>query len=133
MKYLLDTNICIYIIKKQPVSVIHRLTQTSIDDIAISVITYSELEYGVSKSQHQTRNKIALMQFLAPFTILPFNELAAENYGEIRADLENKGKPIGNMDLLIAAHALAADLVLVTNNQNEFDRIPGLKIENWSK
>ena len=132
MKYLLDTNICIYIINKQPASVIQRLVKTSIADVAISAITYSELEYGVSKSRHQTKNKIALMEFLAPFTIFDFNEMAAEKYGEIRADLESKGTTIGNMDLLIAAHVLALDLILVTNNEKEFKRIADLKIENWS-
>ncbi|MES0489412.1 MAG: type II toxin-antitoxin system VapC family toxin [Leptospirales bacterium] len=133
MKYILDTNICIYIIKKQPAAVILRLTQTPIQDIAISVITYSELEYGVSKSQHQTRNKIALMEFLAPFTILPYDEIAGEKYGEIRADLERKGTTIGNMDMLIASHTLTSDRTLVTNNEKEFNRIPDLKVENWSK
>ena len=133
MKYVLDTNICIYIIKKHPASVIQRLTKTSVEDVAISSITYSELEYGVSKSRHQTKNKIALMEFLAPFTILAFDDIAAERYGEIRADLERNGNIIGNMDLLIAAHALSADLTLVTNNEKEFIRIPDLKIENWAK
>jgi len=133
MKYLLDTNICIYIIKKQPASVIQRLTKIPIDDVVISAITYSELEYGVSKSQHQTKNKIALMEFLAPFTILPFDDLAAETYGEIRANLERNGNIIGNMDLLIAAHTLSSNLTLVTNNEKEFKRIPDLKLENWTK
>jgi len=133
MKYFLDTNICIYIIKKQPASVIQRLTKTAIDDVAISSITYSELEYGVSKSQHQAKNKIALMEFLAPLTIIPFDDLAAERYGELRADLERIGKIIGNMDLLIAAHALSINLTLVTNNEKEFKRVPDLKIENWAK
>jgi tRNA(fMet)-specific endonuclease VapC len=133
MKYLLDTNICIYIIKKQPISVIQHLTKTSVNDIGISVITYSELEYGVSKSQHQAKNKIALMEFLAPFSIIPFTEIAGEKYGEIRVNLEKKGLIIGNMDMLIAAHALSSNLILVTNNQNEFNRISDLKIENWSK
>jgi len=133
MKYLLDTNICIYIIKKQPPLVIQRLTKTSINDIAISAITCSELEYGVSKSKHQAKNKIALMEFLAPLNILPYTEASAAKYGEIRAYLEQKGIIIGNMDMLIAAHAMAENLTIVTNNEKEFTRISNLRIENWSK
>ncbi len=133
MKYLLDTNICIYIIKKQPENILKKLTKHHIDDLAISSMTQAELEYGVEKSQKQTQNKLALLEFLAPLTILTFGEIEAETYGKIRARLERDGNIIGNMDLLIGAQALANNLILVTNNEKEFKRIEGLQIENWLK
>ncbi len=131
MKYLLDTNICIYIIKQKPPQVIQRLQRLNINDIGISVITLAELEYGISKSSFPERNKLALIQFLAPFMILSFSEAAAEVYGKVRSDLEKSGQIIGPYDLLIGAQAIAENLVLVTNNEREFKRIPGLVIENW--
>ena len=131
MKYMLDTNICIYLIRKKPVQVIKRLQNTNISEIGISVITLSELEYGVAKSSNKTQNRMALAEFLAPFEIVPFAESAAAEYGEIRAFLEKKGTPIGAYDLMIAAHALSLNLILVTNNIREFERIPKLQFENW--
>lgn len=131
MKYLLDTNICIYIIKQKPSIVLERLQKVKINEIGISIITLAELEYGVAKSDFPERNKLALIKFLAPFEILSFSETAAAIYGRIRSDLEKKGQIIGPYDLLIGAHALAENLTLVTNNQREFQRIPGLMIENW--
>jgi tRNA(fMet)-specific endonuclease VapC len=131
MKYMLDTNICIYLIRKKPVQVIKRLQNTSISEIGISVITLSELEYGVAKSSNKTQNRLALAEFLAPLEVVPFAESAAARYGEIRAFLEIKGTPIGAYDLMIAAHALSLNLTLVTNNTREFERIAKLKIENW--
>lgn len=129
--YMLDTNICIYIIKKKPWSVIEKL-QTKMDEgISISSITLAELEYGVAWSDHQQKNQEALAQFLSLPTILSFDEPAAAHYGVIRTDLRRKGTPIGPLDELIAAHALACDLTLVTNNTKEFARVPGLKLENW--
>ena len=132
MKYLLDTNICIYLIKQKPVQVIERLQRMAIDDLGISVITLAELEYGVAKSAFYERNKLALAGFLAPLEILPFSETAAAVYGNIRADLERSGVPIGAFDCLIGAQALAGNLTLVTNNEREFRRIPGLTVENWT-
>jgi len=133
MRYMLDTNICIYIIKKKPVKVLETLKRLDIGDVYISAITLAELEYGVEKSQQRERNKIALTSFLAPLEILPFSASAAVTYGEIRAALEKKGQIIGAYDLLIAAHALSKNLILVTNNTSEFSRITGLSLQNWAK
>ncbi|GBF32768.1 VapC toxin protein [Desulfocucumis palustris] len=131
MRYMLDTNICIYIIKKKPIKVVETLKRLDIGDVCISTITLAELEYGVEKSQHREKNKIALTSFLSPLEILPFSEKAAAISGEIRATLEKKGQIIGAYDLLIAAHALSESLILVTNNTNEFKRIPSLTLQNW--
>jgi len=131
--FLLDTNICIYLIKKKPANVLRRLQKYYIADIGISCITLSELEYGIQKSSQPFRNRIALAEFLAPFDILAFDDNAALEYGKIRWDLEQRGQTIGGMDLLIAAHALSNQCTLVTNNEREFMRIPGLNVENWAK
>jgi tRNA(fMet)-specific endonuclease VapC len=131
MQYMLDTNICIYIIKKKPPKVIDTLMKLEIGDVCISAITLAELEYGVEKSQHCERNKIALIGFLTPLEILPFSDKSAVKFGEIRATLEKKGQVIGAYDLLIGAHAFSENLTLVTNNTKEFSRIPNLSLENW--
>ena len=131
IKFLLDTNICIYIIKKKPVEVIKRLQSHELSEIGISSITLSELEYGVSKSLSIEQNKMALAQFLAPIEIISYDDLAADKYGSIRSNLEKSGTPIGPLDTLIGAHAMALDCILVTNNVREFERIEGLKIESW--
>lgn len=133
MKYMLDTNICIYIIKKKPEKVIRRLQELSLSDVCISSITLSELEYGVEKSERRDRNKIALAKFIAPIEVIVYDDLAAAQYGGIRSYLEKNGMPIGALDILIAAHSLAHDLILVTNNEREFKRVPGLKLENWAE
>ncbi len=133
MKYMLDTNICIYIIKKKPEKVIRCLQELSLSDVCISSITLSELEYGVEKSERRDRNKIALAKFIAPIEVIAYDDLAAAQYGIIRSSLEKKGMPIGALDMLIGAHALARDLILVTNNEREFKRVPGLKFENWAE
>ena len=133
IKYMLDTNICIYTIKKKPIEVVRRLKKKHVEEIGISSITLSELEYGVMKSSKQNQNKLAIMEFLAPVEILPYDDIAALKYGEIRAYLERKGTPIGSLDTLIAAHALSIGCTLVTNNDSEFGRVPGLKVENWTK
>lgn len=131
MKYLLDTNIVAYIIKKRPIEVFHKLQSLDLTEIAISSIVVAELWYGVEKSQLKEQNKAALEAFLKPFTIVDFDTKAAETYASIRADLESKGKIIGANDLLISAHALSRGLILVTNNVKEFERIGDLQIENW--
>jgi len=131
--YLLDTNICIYIIKKKPVDVLKTVKTKSKKDIYISSITVAELEYGVAKSRFPEKNKIALIGFLSIFTILPFDDADAVEYGIMRAELEKKGKIIGPMDLLLAAQAKKKRLIIVTNNTREFERLEGLKIENWVK
>jgi tRNA(fMet)-specific endonuclease VapC len=131
MNYLLDTNTCIYIINKKPASALKHIQGKRPDQVAISTITQAELEYGLARSRFPEMNRIALLQFLFPFQILDFDQLAAVQYGTIRSGLESKGKPIGSMDLLIAAQAKSRDLILVTNNEKEFKRIEGLKVENW--
>ncbi len=133
IKYMLDTNICIYIIKKKPADIIERFRQTQISQIGISSITLSELEYGIVKSSKPDQNQFALAQFLAPLEILPYGDEAAQQYGRLRAFLEKQGTPIGSLDMLIAAHALSIDSILVTNNEKEFNRAPNLNIDNWVK
>ena len=132
MNYLIDTNICIYIMNKRPAGVIQRLRQIGIGQIFISSITVSELFYGVFKSSRKEENTKRLIEFLAPFNILSFDEKAARDYGKIRSNLEKKGQVIGPMDLLIAAHALSNGLIVITNNEKEFKRVELLKVENWS-
>ena len=131
MKYLLDTNICIYLIKRKSPQVLKKLIQQDISNIGISSITLSELEYGVEKSAHKEQNKLALTEFFAPLNVLPYDDRVAPVYGKIRAFLEKEGLTIGPVDMLIGAHALSLKTVLVTNNHREFERIPGLKVENW--
>ena len=130
--FLLDTNTCIYIIKRKPEQALARLQSLQVSDVGVSAITLSELEYGVSKSSKPEQNKMALAEFLAPLEILPYDDLAAARYGEIIARLEIQGTPIGPLDMLIGAHALALECVLVTNNEREFSRIFDLEIENWA-
>jgi tRNA(fMet)-specific endonuclease VapC len=128
--YLLDTNICIYIINRRPMEVFDRFEGLKVGQVAISSITGAELSFGVEKSG-STRNRQALDKFLAPLDILAFDEAAMRAYGSLRSHLESQGSPIGSMDMLIAAHALALDATLVTNNAREFQRVPGLVLDNW--
>ena len=130
MMYLLDTNICIYVINHKPQQVFERFRQYQLGQLAVSSITASELAFGVEKSGSE-RNKQALKKFLSPLEILPYDEQAVWHYAQLRHDLQSKGQTIGSLDMLIAAHALALDVVLVTNNTKEFERIEGLKLENW--
>lgn len=133
MKYILDTNICIYIIKKKPIEVFEKFRILPLGSIGISSITLAELLFGVNKSTQSDKNRSALNQFLIPLDILDFDMAAALAYGEIRMNLESKGTPIGALDTLIGAHVKSRNLILVTNNEKEFNRIEGLKIENWTK
>ncbi|WP_346290139.1 type II toxin-antitoxin system tRNA(fMet)-specific endonuclease VapC [Sphaerothrix gracilis] len=132
MQYLLDTNICIYLIKQKPPKVLARFNTLALSDIGISSITVAELEYGVCKSQQQEKNRGALMQFLIPLEIVEFDQAAATLYGSIRSDLESRGLIIGAMDMLIAAHAISLGVTLVSNNVREFSRIANLSLENWA-
>ncbi|MBI9075253.1 MAG: type II toxin-antitoxin system VapC family toxin [Desulfatibacillum sp.] len=132
MRYMLDTNICIYIIKKKPSSVLARLREIPVSDVCISSITLAELEYGIAKSARPQQNLEALSGFLAPLELVEFGPDAASSYGILRAALEKMGQPIGSMDMLIAAHSLSMALTLVTNNEREFARVPGLLLENWA-
>lgn len=128
---MLDTNICIYIIKRRPQSVLWRFGLFPVGDIGISTVTLAELEYGAARSAQPRKNREALQQFISSLDIAAFDKPATETYGRIRATLEKKGRPIGAMDLLIAAHALSLGVRLVTNNEREFKRVPGLQVENW--
>lgn len=131
--YILDTNICIYIIKKKPIELLKVLKIKSKKDIFISSITIAELEYGVAKSMYPEKNKISLIEFLSIFYILNFDDQDAVKYGAIKTKLEKIRKIIGPMDLLIASQALCKKLILVTNNLREFERIDDLRTENWIK
>lgn len=132
MEYLLDTNICIYIIKKKPAEVFEKFKNLTIGDVGISSITLAELQYGIEKSSNSEKNRDALEKFLTPIEIIDYGYEATVEYGKIRAELEKKGVPIGPLDMLIASHAKSLDVILVTNNVREFERIAGLRIENWT-
>lgn len=132
MRLMLDTNICIYIIKQKPAEVLARFNSYAVGDIAVSSITAAELWLGVWKSQQQERNQTALGQFLLPLLVVDFDQSAAATYGEVRATLERQGRPLGPLDMLIAAHALSLQLPLVTNNAGEFEQVQGLVVENWA-
>ena len=133
MRYMLDTNICIYYINKKSPHIMEKVRQYMLDGICISAITLAELEHGVAKSAYPERNADKLAQFLSIFDVLSFDGEAATVYGIIQADLQRKGTPISPMDTLISAHARAAGLTLVTNNLREFERVEGLALENWAE
>ncbi len=132
MQYLLDTNICIYLIKKRPAGVLERFQEHSPQDVGISTITLFELQYGVEKSQYRQRSKDALSKFLLPLNLMDPDRFAAEDAAVIRAQLEMKGLSIGPYDLLIAGLARSRNMTLVTNNTREFERIVDLQVENWT-
>ena len=132
MKYMLDTNTCIYIIKRKPAKVFARFTKCEVGDIGLSSVTLAELHVGVAKSHHVLKNREALEEFILPLEIADFDERAAETYGTVRSYLEKAGTPIGSLDTLIGAHALSIGATLVTNNLREFKRIPKLKVTDWT-
>ena len=132
MTYMLDTNICIYAIKNKPERVLEKIKENLSKGICISAITLAELQHGVEKSMNPEKNSMALLQFLSILDVLPFDDLASVEYGKICAYLQKQGTPIGTMDMLISAHAKAENLIIVTNNVREFERVPNLKIENWA-
>jgi tRNA(fMet)-specific endonuclease VapC len=129
--YLLDTNICIYIINNSPKQVVNHIKKLKVHQVKLSSISLAELEYGVSKSSSREKNRKALINFASAFDIVNFNDNDAEVYGLIRAELEKRGQVIGPYDMQIAAQAITRNLILVTNNTEEFARIPDLKLENW--
>ena len=131
MRYMLDTNICIYAIKHKPEIVFQRLQAIDPEDVCVSAVTYAELVHGVEKSAAVEKNRLALSMLLANIEILDFDVDAADCYGKIRADLEKKGTPIGPLDMMIAGHAQSLGYTVVTNNEKEFSRVSNLKIENW--
>ena len=132
MRFMLDTNICIELIRKRSPSILRNLLLLKADDVCISSITLSELEYGVAKSISPDRNRAALLEFMAPVEVEPFTDSCAAVYGCVRAHLETKGTPIGALDTLIASHALSLGVTLVTNNEREFRRVPDLVVVSWS-
>ena len=133
MIYMLDTNICIYAMKNKPEKVLRRLREELDNGVCISSITLAELEYGMKHSSNPAKNEQALLRSLVPFSVLPFGSTAAAEYGESRAYLQSQGTPIGPLDMLIAGYARAEKMILVTNNVREFERVPGLELENWAE
>lgn len=131
-RYLLDTDVCIEMIRGRGQTIVSRLTRLEPGQCSLSAITIAELVYGAHKSSHVERNLIALLKFRAPFEVRPFDDTSAMAYGEIRAQLERAGSMIGAMDLLIAAQGLADDATVVTNNLKDFERVPGLRVERWN-
>ncbi len=132
MRYMLDTNICIYVMKRRPPEVHERLRGIPVGEVGMSAVVLAELRHGIAKSSQRERSEAALRDFLAFVQVLDWPEAAAHDYGEIRAELERNGTVIGGNDLLIAAHARQLGATLVTNNGREFERVPGLCVENWA-
>ncbi len=133
IKFMLDTEICSYIMRERPIQVLKCFDTFKMEQFSISIITYSEFIYGVKRSANPKKHQGIIDKFILHVDILPWYRPASEHYGEIRAALEAQGKTIGNMDMLIAAYARSQGMVLVTNNEKHFQRIPGLDIENWAK
>lgn len=131
MRFMLDTTVCVDIIRRRPAGVLHTLVRTGPRDVCVSAITLSELEYGVAKGSEPARNRVTLVRFMAPVQVVPYDGRAAVCYGWLRASLEARGIPIGALDMLIAAHALSLGLLLVTSNRGEFERVPGLSVVDW--
>ena len=133
MRFMLDTNICIDLIRQRSERILRRLKRRKLEDLCVSAVTLSELEYGVAKSSDPARNRLALAAFMTPLTVMPYDDRVAAEYGRIRAELERGGMPIGPLDTLIAAHALTLGLTMVTSNEREFRRVPDLNVQNWAK
>ena len=131
LEYMLDTNICTYVIKNRPAALRERFDQLA-EALCISTITLAELLYGVEKSMRRSQNLEAVEQFAARLDVLPFSPKAAAHFGQIRTELQRMGLPCGAYDMLIAAHARSEGLVLITNNSREFERVPGLRLDNWA-
>ena len=131
MIYMLDSNICIYIMKERPEQVVKKFQTLHAGDIAVSSVILSEMAFGAYNSQHCEKSLSLLKSFMVPISVLPYTEHVAYFYGEIRAYLQNKGSVIGQLDIMIAAHALSENATLVTNNTREFKRVKNLKLENW--
>lgn len=130
LKFILDTNICIYVIKRRPVEMLETFNNYA-GLMCISSVTYAELCHGVEKSTRPEQNRLAVEDFVSRLSVLPYGEKAAQHYGDIRAELERLGTPIGVNDLHISAHARSEGLVLISNNLKEFKRISGLRLDNW--
>lgn len=132
MTFLLDTDICVFVIRQKAAIIVQRFRQFQSGDLGISTISLAELRFGADKSLNPAKNHAALNSFLVPLEIADFDASAADQYGTIRANLEQRGLPIGGMDTLIAAHAKSLGIPLVTNNISEFSRVQGLVLEDWS-
>ena len=133
MKFMLDTNVCIDLIRDRNERILRRLKRRLPDDLCVSAVTLSELEYGVAKSSNPGKNRLALAEFMTPLMVAPYDDRVAVEYGRIRAELERDGLPIGPLDTMIAAHAVTLGLTIVTSNEREFRRVSGLQVQNWSK
>lgn len=131
MKLMLDTNICIAIIKQKPKDILRKFNDYQVGQVCISSVTLAELRYGVAKSQYHQKNQAALDEFILPLEVADFDEAAADYYGRIRAGLERQGTPVGALDTMIAGHALSLNITLVTNNTREFSRVAGLQLLDW--
>ncbi|EOQ96618.1 PIN domain protein [Leptospira wolbachii serovar Codice str. CDC] len=130
--FLLDTNICIFLIKKKNQLLLDKLKRNHNKGISISSLTLAELEFGVENSAHKEKNRLSLIEFLTIFEILPFEQKDTEAFGKIKADLKKSGKIIGSIDALLAAQAISRNLIFVTNNTKEFERVKNLRIEDWT-
>ena len=133
MRFMLDTNTCVDLIRDRNDRILRRMLRLKPDDLCVSSVTLSELEYGAAKSADPGRNRLALATFMTPLSVMPYDDAVAPVYGKLRAELERAGTPIGPLDTLIAAHALSLGLTVVTDNEREFRRVSGLKVENWTK
>jgi tRNA(fMet)-specific endonuclease VapC len=133
MSYMLDTSTCVYLIRKRDDLILRRMKRRSPDELCVSSVTLSELEYGAAKSANPEKNRLALAEFMTPLNIFPYDDAVAPVYGRVRATLEKEGTPIGPLDTMIAAHALSLGLTVVTDNEREFRRVAGLKVQNWAK
>lgn len=133
MRFMLDTNTCVELIRQRNDRVLRRMQRLRPDDVCVSSVTLSELEYGAAKSADPGRNRLALAEFMTPLSVRAYDDAAAPFYGRVRADLERAGTPIGPLDTMIAAHALSLGLTLVTDNEREFRRVSGLNVQNWAE
>ena len=133
MRFMLDTNTCVDLIRQRNDRILRKVKRRRAEDLCVSSVTLSELEYGAAKSGDPGKNRLALAEFMAPLSVMPYDDAAAPVYGRVRAELERAGTPIGPLDTMIAAHALALGLTVVTDNEREFRRVADLKIQNWTK
>ncbi len=133
IKYMLDTDICSYIMRERPRHVLERFETLKMDQFCLSIVSYAEFIFGIQRSANPEKHQAVVDQFILHVDILPWGRTAAAHYGQIRADLEAQGNTIGNMDMMIAAHARSQDMILVTNNEKHFQRVSALTIENWRK
>ena len=133
IRFMLDTNTCIELIRERDERVLRRMKRRSPDNICVSSVTLSELEYGVAKSANPEKNRLALAEFMTPLAVASYDDAVAPVYGRVRAELELAETPIGPLDTMIAAHALSLGLTVVTGNEREFRRVSGLKVQNWAK